>query len=171
MKDDMSGFERVRARRGYYLAITDEALPAGLEGAVIDEDGKVYALGLEIGLPGGTTREVIDPGGDIRPENTGGLLLPLRFMQSAVAASQTEAAVPLLDLAWNAGTSDATLDWPGLNDHPPLPFGGSPIGLSVALSTPLTGGTLTVGLSLNGAVQAGLTVDLDTGTPQAGGAE
>ena len=94
-----------------------------------------------------------------------GQLVPLVFTHDQVAASLTDAALKAIDLTWNAGTSDATLEWPG-NTDVVMPFEGEVVAVTVASTAARTGGTLTVKPSVNGTAQSQPAATLDATNTQ-----
>lgn len=82
-----------------------------------------------------------------------GQLIPLTFLSDAVAASQTDAQLTIIE-ATGAPANDAYL----------APFDGEVIAISVDLvGTAATAGSLTVGASVGGTEDADTTVTLTTG--------
>lgn len=84
-----------------------------------------------------------------------GQLVPLVFMQDAVAASQTDVQLPIAEV--NAGAGNAI-------DGYIMPFAGEIIGISYKLSAAGTTGAFTIGPTIGGTEQANLTVTVGTTT-------
>ena len=84
-----------------------------------------------------------------------GQLVPLTFMQDAVAASQTDVQLPIAEV--NAGAGNAVAGYV-------MPFAGQVIGVSYLLSAAGTTGTFTIGPTIGGTEQANLTVTVGTTT-------
>ena len=83
-----------------------------------------------------------------------GQVVPLHFMEAAVAASQTNAQMVLVDV----GAS------PSLTDGVVMPFAGEVIGISWLKDAAATGGTLTIGASIDGTEDADTTQTVSTAT-------
>ena len=81
-----------------------------------------------------------------------GQVVPLHFMEAAVAASQTNAQMVLVDV----GTS------PSLTDGIIVPFAGAVIGLSWFKNAAGTAGSLTIGASIDGTEVAATTQTVST---------
>lgn len=84
-----------------------------------------------------------------------GQLVPLVFMQDAVAASQTDVQLPISEV--NAGAANAV-------DAYTMPFAGEIVGISYRLTAAGTTGAFTIGPTIGGTEQAGLTVTVGTTT-------
>lgn len=84
-----------------------------------------------------------------------GQLVQLTFMQDAVAASQTDVQLPIAEV--NAAAGNAI-------DGYVMPFAGEIVGVSYKLSAAGTTGTFTIGPTIGGTEQAGLTVTVGTTT-------
>lgn len=82
-----------------------------------------------------------------------GQIVPFLFCQDAVAASQTDAQLNIVEVA-----SAAALAVDGIT----MPWAGSVVGLSVDLSAAATAGQLTVGVTLGGTEQAATTQTITT---------
>lgn len=82
-----------------------------------------------------------------------GQLVPLVFMQDAVAASQTDVQLPIAEV--NAAAGNAV-------DAYTMPFAGEIVGISYRLSAAGTTGTFTIGPTVGGTEQANLTVTVGT---------
>ena len=80
-------------------------------------------------------------------------LVPLVFAEDAVAASQTDAQLKVMD----TGTAQ-------LNDGYTMPFAGEIIGISYTLDTAATVGSLTLGPTIGGVECADPTLTVTTGT-------
>jgi hypothetical protein len=80
-------------------------------------------------------------------------LVPLTFMQDAVAASQTDVQLPIAEV--NAAAGNAV-------DGYVMPFDGEIIGISARLSAAATTGTLTVGPTVNGTERTDPTLSITT---------
>ena len=81
-----------------------------------------------------------------------GQVVPLHFMEAAVAASQTNAQMVLVDV----GTS------PSLTDGVVMPFAGAVIGISWLKNAAGTAGSLTIGASIDGTEDADTTITIST---------
>jgi hypothetical protein len=84
-----------------------------------------------------------------------GQLVALTFMQDAVAASQADVQLPIAEV--NAGAGNAV-------DAYTMPFAGEIIGVSYRLTAAGTTGAFTIGPTIGGTEQAGLTVTVGTTT-------
>lgn len=82
-----------------------------------------------------------------------GQVVPFLFCQDAVAASQTDAQLYIVEVA-----SAAALAVDGLT----MPWAGSVVGISVDLSAAATAGQLTVGVTLDGTEAAATTQTITT---------
>lgn len=82
-----------------------------------------------------------------------GQIVPFLFCQDAVAASQTDVQLNLVEVA-----SAAALAVDGIS----MPWSGSVVGMSVDLSAAATAGQLTVGVTLNGTEQTATTQTITT---------
>ncbi len=83
-----------------------------------------------------------------------GQVVPLHFMEAAVAASQTNAQMVLVDV----GAS------PSLTDGVVMPFAGAVIGLSWLADSAGTAGNLSIGASIDGTEVAATTQAVTTAT-------
>ena len=83
-----------------------------------------------------------------------GQVVPLHFMEAAVAASQTNAQMVLVDV----GAS------PSLTDGFVMPFAGAVIGISWLKDAAATAGSLTIGASIDGTEDADTTQTVSTAT-------
>lgn len=83
-----------------------------------------------------------------------GQLVPLVFMQDALAASQTDVQLPIAEV--NAGAGNAV-------DEYIAPFAGEVVAISYALSAAATAGTLTIGATLAGTENTNTTQTVTTG--------
>ena len=93
-----------------------------------------------------------------------GQLVPVMFTQDQVAASQSSAAMEILNMVFDAGTSDATFNYPQ-NTEIVIPWAFDVIGISVRSTAARTGGTLTVDATING-TKTGLTAVLNATNTQ-----
>lgn len=82
-----------------------------------------------------------------------GQVVPFLFCQDAVAASQTDAQLNIVEVA-----SAAALAIDGLT----MPWAGSVVGISVDLSAAATAGQLTVGVTIGGTEKAATTQTITT---------
>lgn len=82
-----------------------------------------------------------------------GQLVALTFMQDAVAASQTDVQLPIAEV--NAGAGNQV-------DGYVMPFAGEIVGISYKLNAAGTTGVFTIGPTIGGTEQAGLTVTVGT---------
>lgn len=82
-------------------------------------------------------------------------LVALRFMQDAVAASQTNTQLNVAEVA--SGATNAC-------DGIAMPWAGTIVGISYQLSAAGTAGTLTIGPTVNGTESADPTLAVTTGT-------
>lgn len=82
-----------------------------------------------------------------------GQLVPLVFMQDAVAASQTDIQLPIVEVA--SAASNAV-------DGYVMPFEGEVVAVSARLSAAATAGTLTVGATVDGTEAAASAVAVTT---------
>jgi len=87
---------------------------------------------------------------------TKGQLVPLTFHQNAVAASQTNAQLPLVETSATTSTTD--------NDGYVMPFGGQIVAVTAALSAAATDGLLTVGATVGGTGGTDPTLSIETDT-------
>lgn len=78
-----------------------------------------------------------------------GQVVPLIFTEDAVAASQNAVAMEVLDLNFDAGTSDASFGYPSVTEYA-MPCQFDIVGISVRSSAARTAGTLTVDATVNG---------------------
>lgn len=85
-----------------------------------------------------------------------GQLVALTFHQNAVAASQTNAQLPLVETSATTSSTD--------NDEYVMPFDGEIVAVSAELSAAATAGTLTVGATIDGTEAADPTLSVTTGT-------
>lgn len=83
-----------------------------------------------------------------------GQLIPLTFMQDAVAASQTDVQLPVAEV--NAGAGNAI-------DGYVMPFAGEIVAVTGRLSAAATAGTLTIGPTVGGTEKSALTQTVTTG--------
>ena len=83
-----------------------------------------------------------------------GQLIPLTFMQDAVAASQTDVQLPVAEV--NAGAGNAI-------DGYVMPFAGEVVAITGRLSAAATAGTLTIGPTVGGTEKSALTQTVTTG--------
>lgn len=83
-----------------------------------------------------------------------GQVVPLHFMEAAVAASQTNAQMVLVDV----GSS------PSLTDGIVVPFAGAVVGISWLKNAAATAGSLTIGASIGGTENADTTQTVSTAT-------
>jgi hypothetical protein len=84
-----------------------------------------------------------------------GQLVPLVFMQDAVAASQTDVQLPIAEVT--AGAAHA------VTAHC-MPFAGEVVGISYVLSAAGTAGVFTIGPTIDGTEVSGLTQTVGTTT-------
>lgn len=84
-----------------------------------------------------------------------GQLVPLTFMQDAVAASQTNVQLPIAEVTAGAGNAI---------DGYVMPFAGEIVAVSAILSAAATAGTLTVGATIAGTEAADPTLSITTAT-------
>jgi len=82
-----------------------------------------------------------------------GQLLALKFVQDAVAASQTDAQLNICEVA--AGATLAI-------DEYPMPWDGEIVGIAYTLGAAGTAGTFTIGGTVNGTEDADTTVSVGT---------
>ncbi len=85
-----------------------------------------------------------------------GQLVPLTFHQNAVAASQTNAQLPLVETSATSSSTD--------NDEYVMPFAGEIVAISAELSAAATAGALTIGPSIDGTEVADPTLAIATQT-------
>lgn len=85
-----------------------------------------------------------------------GQLVPLVFHQNAVAASQTNAQLKLVETAATSSDTD--------NDGYVLPFDGEIVAVSYQLSAAATAGSLTIGPTIGGTEESDPTLAVTTGT-------
>lgn len=85
-----------------------------------------------------------------------GQLVPLVFMDNAVAASQTDVQLPIVETSATSSTSN--------NTEYVMPFDGEIVAITAALSAAATAGTLTVGPTVNGTEEADPTLSITTAT-------
>ena len=83
-----------------------------------------------------------------------GQIVPLLFQQAAVAANQTDAQLPVVEV----GSS------PSLVIGIPAPWPGEVVGISYSLDSAGSAGTLSVGVSIGGTEDADTTVAVGTTT-------
>lgn len=84
-----------------------------------------------------------------------GQLVPLQFMQDAVAATQSDVQLSVAEVA--SGATNAI-------DGVALPFPGEIVGISWKLSAAGTAGVFTIGPTVGGTEKAALTQTVGTGT-------
>lgn len=84
-----------------------------------------------------------------------GQIVPFLFAQDAVAASQTDVQLNIIEVA-----SAAALAIDGIS----MPWAGSVVGISVNLSAAATAGQMTVGVTLDGTEQAATVQTITTAT-------
>lgn len=82
-----------------------------------------------------------------------GQLVPLTFMQDALAASQTDVQLPIAEVT--AGAGNGVDGWVA-------PFAGEIVAISARLSAAATTGTLTVGPTVNGTEKTDPTLSITT---------
>ncbi len=82
-----------------------------------------------------------------------GQLIPLVFMQDAVAASQTDVQLPVAEV--NAGAGNGV-------DEYVMPFDGEIVAISARLSAAATAGSLTVGPTIDGTEKTALQQTITT---------
>jgi hypothetical protein len=92
-----------------------------------------------------------------------GQLVPLKFTQAGVAASQSNVQLEITNVVFSAGTSDATLDYPS-NDEYVMPFDGEIVAISAELTAAATAGSLTVGPTKDGTEESDPTLSITTAT-------
>lgn len=82
-----------------------------------------------------------------------GQLIPVHFMQDAVAASQSDVQLVLVEVASaaNNAVDEVSMPWPG-----------EVVGISYNLSAAATAGTLTVGATINGTEDTDTTQSITT---------
>lgn len=85
-----------------------------------------------------------------------GQLVPLTFHQNAVAASQTDVQLRLVETAATSSDTD--------NDEYVMPFDGEIVAISAELSAAATTGTLTIGPTVDGTEKTDPTLSVTTGT-------
>jgi hypothetical protein len=85
-----------------------------------------------------------------------GQLVPLVFMDNAVAASQTNVQLSVVETSATTSTSD--------NKEYLMPFDGEIVAITAALSAAATAGTLTVGATIGGTEEADPTLSITTAT-------
>lgn len=85
-----------------------------------------------------------------------GQLVPLVFHQNAVAASQTDAQLPLVETSATTSSTD--------NTGYVMPFAGEIVAVSAELSAAATAGTLTVGATIDGTEETDPTLSVTTAT-------
>jgi hypothetical protein len=83
-------------------------------------------------------------------------LVPLTFVQDAVAASQTDADLKVIEAY--GGTTLSTLD----NTAYVMPFAGEVVALSYGLTAAASAGQMTIGPTVNGTEKTDLTVTVTT---------
>lgn len=83
-----------------------------------------------------------------------GQVVPLLFQQAAVAASQTDEDLPVVEVGLS----------PSLVLGHAMPFAGSIVGISASLDTASSAGALTVGASIGGTEDASSTMSIATET-------
>lgn len=91
-----------------------------------------------------------------------GQLIPLLFMQDAVAASQTDVQLPIAEV--NSGAANAV-------DGYVMPFAGEIVGISYTLSAAATAGSLTIGPTIDGTEATKPALSVTTGTSGANKAQ
>lgn len=84
-----------------------------------------------------------------------GQLVPLVFMQDAVAASQTDVQLPIAEV--DSGAANAV-------DGYVMPFPGEIVGISYTLSAAATAGTLAIGPTIDGTEVTKPVLSVTTGT-------
>lgn len=94
--------------------------------------------------------------GQIQRITSKGQLIGLTFLQDAVAASQTDVDLNVVE-AFD-GTATSTLDVTGVT----MPWDGEVVGVSCRLSAAATAGQLTVGATINGTEDADTTLAITT---------
>lgn len=85
-----------------------------------------------------------------------GQLVPLTFHQNAVAASQTNAQLPLVETSATSSSTD--------NDEYVMPFDGEIVAISAEVSAAATAGSLTIGATIDGTEAADPTLSITTAT-------
>lgn len=85
-----------------------------------------------------------------------GNLVPLVFHQNAVAASQTDVQLKLVETAATSSDTD--------NDEYVMPFDGEIVAISAELSAAATAGTLTIGPTVDGTEKTDPTLSITTAT-------
>lgn len=85
-----------------------------------------------------------------------GQLVPLVFHQNAVAASQTNAQLPLVETSATTSSTD--------NDEYVMPFDGEIVAVSAEVSAAATAGSLTVGPTVDGTEESDPTLSITTET-------
>lgn len=85
-----------------------------------------------------------------------GQIVPLLFMENAMAASQTDAQMSLVETAATSGTTD--------NDEYTMPWPGEVVAISFEASAAGTAGSATLGASINGTEDADTTLTVTTAT-------
>jgi len=85
-----------------------------------------------------------------------GQLVPLTFHQNAVAASQTNVQLALVETSATTSTTD--------NTEYLMPFDGEIVAISAALSAAATAGSLTVGATVGGTEGTDPTLSITTAT-------
>lgn len=96
------------------------------------------------------------PGLQIERITSKGQLVPLLFTQDAVAASQSDAQLKIIETGATSGTL--------ANDEYPMPFKGEVVGISWTLSAAATAGSLTIGVTNGGTEDADTTQTVTTAT-------
>lgn len=84
-----------------------------------------------------------------------GQVFPLTFMQDAVAASQTDVQLPIAEVTAGAGIA---------NTEYRMPWAGEIVAITYALTAAGTTGAFTIGPTIGGTEQTGLTVTVGTTT-------
>lgn len=85
-----------------------------------------------------------------------GQLVPLTFHQNALAASQTNAQLPLVETSATTSSTD--------NDEYVMPFDGEIVAISAEVSAAATAGSLTIGPTVDGTEAADPTLSITTAT-------
>ena len=85
-----------------------------------------------------------------------GQLITLRFMQDAIAASQTDAQLPVIETGATTGTTAVT--------DLSMPFDGDVVAMSWDLSAAGTAGVFTIGVTVDGTENTTTTQTVGTGT-------
>lgn len=85
-----------------------------------------------------------------------GQLVPLTFHQNALAASQTNVQLPLVETSATTSSTD--------NDEYVMPFDGEIVAISAEVSAAATAGSLTIGPTVDGTEAADPTLSITTAT-------